>query len=222
MRLSYTFQNQYGSLYDTGNLVFASPRVLLSSSSNRVLKIDLVRHCTTTLPFSARSDIVFMTYSSVTKFLLVVSSDSRVVLADIRGVVLRRLNFSSKNIGSENPLHARFSPDGKQVLISVNNKIHLYSIHSPLRPLDLVRVYAGHYGSITSLCFSSDGRFFASGSNDSTVRIFSTSPIEHFRPITLSSHKTPIVSLRFVSDSVLYVVFERSFHFFMFQLRDKN
>ena len=244
MRLSYTFQNQYGSLYvfrdpafffvefhvylktqsntcstlrhwptthsvikpqptlqqhsrySSGNLVFASPRVLLSPSSNRVLKIDLVKHITTTLPFSARSDIVFITYSPHTKFLLVVSSDSRVILADIRGVVFRRLNFSSKNTNS--PLIATFSPSGKHVLISVNNKIHLYSIHSPLRPLDLVRVYSGHYAPVTSLCFSPDGKFFASGSFDSTVRIYSTSPIEHFRPITLSSHKTPIVSLRYV------------------------
>ena len=195
---------QQHSRYSSGNLVFASPRVLLSPSSNRVLKIDLVKHITTTLPFSARSDIVFITYSPHTKFLLVVSSDSRVILADIRGVVFRRLNFSSKNTNS--PLIATFSPSGKHVLISVNNKIHLYSIHSPLRPLDLVRVYSGHYAPVTSLCFSPDGKFFASGSFDSTVRIYSTSPIEHFRPITLSSHKTPIVSLSFNTNTSLYTV----------------
>jgi len=194
MRLSYEFKNQYGSLYTSANVVYVSDTSILSVSGNRVLKLDLSKHTTSTLPFSSRSDISYITYSPQSSLLLVIDVTGRALLVNLKagGVVLRRLNFKSVDVKT-----AKFSPNGSLLLVGVSSRIHLYQITSPLRPLDLVRVYSGHYAPITSLSWTPCSRFFASGSEDSTVRIYSSAPILHFRPITLSSHKSPIVNLTF-------------------------
>ena len=61
----------------------------------------------------------------------------------------------------------------------------------------LHRKYTGHYEDVTCLDWSSDSRFFVTGSEDATCRVFSLDPIPGYEPVSLTAHRDRLVSVHF-------------------------
>lgn len=76
--------------------------------------------------------------------------------------------------------------DGRPFAIAagtgLQNSILVYRLEAK-GELPLVRRYRGHHGSVESLGCSHDGRFLVSGSNDSTIRIWSLEDLAAARPL---------------------------------------
>ena len=62
------------------------------------------------------------------------------------------------------------------------------------------RVHAGHHDIVQSIEWSSDARFFLSGSKDLTTRIWSLDPEEGFIPTTLAGHREGVLGAWFSSN----------------------
>ena len=60
---------------------------------------------------------------------------------------------------------------------------------------------SGHLGSVESVCFSPDGKFIASGSNDNTIKIWNLK--EQKEMFTLSGHSGSVESVCFSPDGKL-------------------
>ncbi|MFQ6040188.1 MAG: WD40 repeat domain-containing protein [Candidatus Poribacteria bacterium] len=91
----------------------------------------------------------------------------------------KRLSFRSKRI--ENSTYIEFSPGGHYLAVAggkgqnfaVGSTIEIWHI----KKKRIVKVLEGHTGTITTLDFSRDGKWLASGSYDKTVRLWDVSTI---------------------------------------------
>jgi periodic tryptophan protein 2 len=147
-----------------------------------------------TLPFSHRRSITRLALNPRGNLLLSIDSDGHAILT----IVPRRIalyHFSLR--GSVTALS--FAPSGKQFAVAIGRHIEVW--HTPSTPeasgdgeLEFApfvrhRTYTGHFDSVTSIEWSSDSRFFLSGSKDLTARIWSLDPEEGFEPTTLAGHR---------------------------------
>lgn len=66
------------------------------------------------------------------------------------------------------PLATALTGDGRTLLYAESNTIHVVNIDSGKE----VQRFDGHYGSITNLAVSPDGKYAASGASDGTVRLW--------------------------------------------------
>ncbi len=97
-----------------------------------------------------------------------------------------------------------FSPEGKIIAVGdVNGEVLLYSTKTKANIASLI----GHVnapsdidepGSVTSLAFSPDGKTLASGSRDTTIRLWNTKTARHI--VTLRGHTGRITTIVFSSD----------------------
>ena len=66
--------------------------------------------------------------------------------------------------------------DGRAVALALgianNLNINVYSLPTPDQPPRFLRAFSDHYGSVTTLRTSADGRFLISGARDQTVKIW--------------------------------------------------
>ncbi|MSW64160.1 MAG: hypothetical protein F2825_04620 [Actinobacteria bacterium] len=95
------------------------------------------------------------------------------------GEVVRRLNGHTSDVNS-----VSFSPDGKYVVSgsgsgyrydgnfkhSSDNSVKIWSTESG----EVVRAWNGHIFAVMSVSFSPDGKYVVSGSDDESVKIWST------------------------------------------------
>lgn len=70
--------------------------------------------------------------------------------------------------GQVKPPAAIVTPDGQRVIIAEGNQI---SVIDAQTQKELIRI-AGHTGPVTSLTIAPDGKIFASGSTDKSIRLF--------------------------------------------------
>jgi WD40 repeat protein len=87
-----------------------------------------------------------------------------------------------------------YSPDGNRLVAGTYNRLQIWNVQTG----ELLRPLTGHQGEITSLAYSSDGRFIASGATDAQVRIWDaeTGEIVHI----LLGHDAAINSLAYAPD----------------------
>ncbi|PAV86073.1 hypothetical protein WR25_07316 [Diploscapter pachys] len=117
-------------------------------------------------------------------------------LDDEREISYRKHRFS--------PLCVAFSPDGKFIVSSgKESSIVKYNLQTR-RVAGVIRKSKknpaenepkSHYGQITAVAISPDGKYLASGGQDGLVKIWNFSTLEHLR--NLHSHRDSITSLCF-------------------------
>lgn len=100
-----------------------------------------------------------------------------------------------------------FSPDGKSLLTSQYSTVYLWKFpfHENYASFEEL---IGHRAPITCLVFSFDGQFFASGSSDKTVRLWSC-PEKQLLKI-LKGYTAPICHLAFSPDEQILISASRN------------
>ncbi|DAZ99051.1 TPA: hypothetical protein N0F65_010937, partial [Lagenidium giganteum] len=208
MKFAYEFQHLCGSVYSQGNVLFTPDgNSVLSPVGNRITKFDLINHTSKTFAFESRKNVERLAVSHDSRLLLAVDEDGRCLLVNLRkGVVLYRFHFKK-------PVRAiAFSPNDKYIAVTHGNKVQLW--HTPglrreFAPFSLHRTYGGHYGDIISLSWSHDSKFFVTGAEDLSSRIFSVDSYETFHPVTLAGHRDFVIGAFFTADDSQVVTVAR-------------
>ncbi|RLN47576.1 hypothetical protein BBJ29_005926 [Phytophthora kernoviae] len=199
MKFAYQFQHLCGSVYSQGNVVFTPDgNSVLSPVGNRITQFDLVNNTSRTFAFEARKNVEKIAVSHDSRLLLAVDEDGRCLLVNLRrGAVLYRFHFKQ-------PVGAlSFSPDDQFIAVAVGNKVQLWRTPGLVRefaPFVQHRVYGGHYADVVSVSWSNDSKFFVTGSEDLSARVFSVQSYPGFKPLTLSGHRDVVVGAFFAQD----------------------
>lgn len=155
-------------------------------------------HTSTTFAFEGRKNVERMAVSHDARLLIAVDEDGRCLLVNLRkGVVLYRFNFKKRVRALS------FSPDDKFIAVSHGKNVQLWKtpgLRREFAPFVLHRTYGGHYGEVISIEWSHDSKFFVTGSEDLSARIFSVDPYEGFHPVTLTGHRDYVVGAFFSGD----------------------
>ncbi|TDH70720.1 hypothetical protein CCR75_004241 [Bremia lactucae] len=199
MKFAYQFQHLCGSVYTQGNVIFTPDgNSVLSPVGNRITQFDLINNTSRTFAFEARKNVEQVAISHDSRLLLAVDEDGRCLLVNLkRGVVLYRFHF-------QHPVQAlNFSPKDEFIAVAIGNKVQLWRTPGLVRefaPFVLHRTYTGHYANVTCVSWSHDGKFFVTGAEDLSARVFSVNPYENFKPLTLSGHRDVVVGAFFAQD----------------------
>jgi WD40 repeat protein len=86
-----------------------------------------------------------------------------------------RLSFQSERI--KNSTYIEFSPGGHYLAVAGGQNVASIIEIWNIKKERVVKLLEGHSNSITTLDFSTDGKWLASGSYDQTVRLWDISPI---------------------------------------------
>ncbi|OZJ06598.1 hypothetical protein BZG36_00413 [Bifiguratus adelaidae] len=188
MKSDFKFSNLCGTVYRQGNLVYTPDgNSILSPVGNRVSLFDLVNNKSFTFPFEMRKNIARIALNPKATLMITVDEDGRALLVNFpRRVVLHQFHFKEK------VYDIKFSPDGRYFAVTHGKHVQVWRAPGYIRefsPFVLHRTYTGHYDQTTSINWSSDSKYFVSGSKDMSARIFSLDPIEGFTPSTLSGHR---------------------------------
>jgi periodic tryptophan protein 2 len=171
---------------------------LISAVLNRVQIIDLKTVEVRTLPIETRSNITFLSLSPVAPLLVTVDTQNYVSLIHMaRGIVWHRWKL---------PSHASCAPQfapvsGKYLAFGVGSNVQVWCLpteSSTLRefaPLHLHRTYTGLTNDVAHIAWSLDESVIVASSRDGTLRLWTVNTVTNFQPITLSGHKTSVVSV---------------------------
>ncbi|CCI41839.1 unnamed protein product [Albugo candida] len=200
MKFAYEFNQLCGSVYTDGNVIFTPDgNCILSPVGNRITNFDLINHTSKTYAFESRKNISRIAISNNSRLLIAVDEEGRSLVIHLKkGVILYRFHFKK-------PVKALiFSHDDKYIAVSHGNKVQLwkapnYAIRE-FAPLTLYRTYGGHYGDITCIQFSKDSKFFVTGAEDLSVRVFSVDPYPNYQPVVLVGHQDIVVATFFSED----------------------
>ncbi|CAI5742767.1 unnamed protein product [Hyaloperonospora brassicae] len=199
MKFAYQFQHLCGSVYSQGNVVFTPDgNSVLSPVGNRITQFDLINNTSRTFAFEARTNVERIAVSHDSRLLLAVDVDGRCLLVNLkRGVVLYRFHF-------KHPVRAlNFSPDNCYIAVAIGTKVQLWRTPGLVRefaPFVLHRTYTGHYADVVSVSWSHCAKFFVTGAEDLSARVFSVDPYPGFKPLTLSGHRDVVVGAFFAED----------------------
>jgi len=200
MKFGFEFQNLYGTVHTGANVIFTPDgNSVLSAVGNRVSVFNLAQTTSFTLPFENTKDIALLGLSPNGVILLSIDVDGRALLINLsRKALLGQFNFKS-------PVHAlAFSPCGLFFGVSHDEQMHVWrtpGTSKEFAPFVLHRRYTGHHDTVTAIDWSHDSQFIATGSKDTTCRVYSLHPIEGYSPVTFTAHRDRIVSVSFVQNS---------------------
>jgi WD40 repeat protein len=88
------------------------------------------------------------------------------------------------------------SPDGQWFALSVGNEVRLWSRREPAAP---PLVLAGHTGTVTTMSFSTDSQYVATGSTDRSVRVWVLADPREARAV-LDGHSGALSALAIADD----------------------
>ncbi|RLN88130.1 hypothetical protein BBJ28_00008100 [Nothophytophthora sp. Chile5] len=215
LSLVVQFQHLCGSVYSQGNVVFTPDgNSVLSPVGNRITQFDLIKcvlqlllslcgslllsHTSRTFAFEARKNVERVAVSHDSRLLLAVDEDGRCLLVNLRrGAVLYRFHFKQRVRALS------FSPDDRYIAVAVGNKVQLWrtpGLRREFAPFVLHRSYSGHYADVLSVSWSHDSKFFVTGAEDLSARVFSVQNYPGFKPLTLSGHRDVVVGAFFSQD----------------------
>eukprot|EP01134_Creolimax_fragrantissima_P000177 CFRG0177T1 len=196
MKFGFNFSNLCGTVYSQGTLLFTPDGgSLVSPVGNRVTVFDLVHNTTVTLPFQNLATISILLLSPNGRMLISIDENGGALLINFKlGTVLHHYTFRGKVNA------ACFSPDGKFFAVGVGKHTEVWKspgLNKEFAPFVHHRTYTGHHDNVTSISWTSDSLFFATGSEDMTARVYSLYPIDGFRPLTLAGHRDYVCGVFF-------------------------
>lgn len=196
MKFNFKFSNLCGSVYRQGNLLFTPDgNSVLSPVGNRISVFDLVNHRCTTLACENRKNISRLALSPNATLLISVDEDGHAIIINyLKKIIVCEFHFQ-KSVRD-----LKFSPDSKYIAVTHGDHIQVWKsppLVTQFRPFVLHRTYTGHYGEVTTLHWTPDSKYFFSGSQDMSVRMYSLNPTAGFVPLVITGHRNHIVSVFF-------------------------
>ncbi len=98
-----------------------------------------------------------------------------------------------------------FSPDGRYFVVAKESNAFVYRSPGPANreynPFVLERVLKGAFDDVSCVAWSSCSRVVATGSDDTSVRIYALEDFENFQAYTLGGHTGPVRAVFFEQDS---------------------
>jgi WD40 repeat protein/serine/threonine protein kinase len=116
------------------------------------------------------------------------------------------------DVAGEKPLRAIPHPSGSNVGVAVSSDGRLIASGGPIETEHLVQIWdaqtglplqktpKGHLGFVWTVAFSPDSRYLASGSYDSTVKVWDLKGLDSAEPVTLRGHTGFVYSVAFSPD----------------------
>jgi WD40 repeat protein len=116
------------------------------------------------------------------------------------------------DVAEEKPLRAIPHPSGSNVGVAVSPDGRLIASGGPIETEHLVQIWdaqtglplqktpKGHLGFVWTVAFSPDRRYLASGSYDSTVKVWDLKAFDSAEPVTLRGHTGSVYSVAFSPD----------------------
>lgn len=118
--------------------------------------------------FSSKDIVRYLAFSTDGRSLFTSPGHS----GDWRVSCVQHWDMASKELVRSYPIrvveHMKSSPDSSQLAVAAGGSIWLFDTHTGK---ELSR-WNGHQGTITSLCFSQDGKMLASGGTHGTIKIW--------------------------------------------------
>ena len=90
-----------------------------------------------------------------------------------------------------------FNPDGTQMIVAVTNRVLVYDAVDA----DLLQSLRGHKGTVFTVAYSSNGKFFASGGADNTIIIWNSDAEGQLKCVAHTQSLAPNVFCVFSSSS---------------------
>lgn len=201
MRLNFQLSNVYGSVYKGGNVVFSNDGLsVYSPIGNRVTCFDLAGSKAFTFPFENFAPTRRIAISPSGNMLLSCDKEgSCIAINVVRKTIIAKHHFKEKVDD------ICFSPDGESILVTHGRYIQCWKTPSMLRefiPFVLLRTYTGHFEKVIFVSFHSSSKYFASCSEDLTVRIHH----EDKETQVLAAHKATPIGAFWTKQDQLYTV----------------
>jgi periodic tryptophan protein 2 len=220
MRTNYAFSNLLGTVYKQGNVCFTPDGThLLSPVGNKLSAFDLKSNRSFTFPFETAANIRHVLVSPNGMLVLVIDENGRGLLAHFyKKFVFHRVSFKSAVTAAE------FSPCGRIIALALEHKNLIQLWKTPFyglskemlaqsmenedddvlrefSPLVLLKAFTGHHDEVTSISWSSCGRFILTSSKDMTAKIFTRDSVDGYKPLTLAAHRDSVVGAWFIKTS---------------------
>lgn len=208
MSLDFRLANIFGTVYSQGNILFTPDgNSVISPVGNRLSVFELVKNQSYTLAYEHRKNISRIAINSRATLVLSVDDDGRAILVNLpRRIVLHHMNFKSK-VGA-----IAFSPDGTNIAVATGRTVQVWRTPTAeddrqFAPFVRHRVYTGHFGNITHIEWSLDGRFFLTASKDMSAHIYSLQSEDSDAASRLSGHRDAVIGAFFSQDQeTIYTV----------------
>lgn len=98
----------------------------------------------------------------------------------------------------------QFSPNGKYFALTHGNHVQVWNTPTHLArefaPFVLHREYTGHQDDVLSITWSRTSKYFLTTSRDMTARLYTTDPLDGFKPKLFGGHRDAVVGAWFSED----------------------
>lgn len=201
--LDFVFSNLISGKCDNATVMFApSGEKLLLPEGNRLTIFDVARGQSLTHDVEHPASITHCAISGDGNYIITSDSLNNVIITQVgTGGIKYKRKFKK-------PITAlAFAPGKIGFAVACSNKLTLYAHPSnvtALKPFVNDKRVGGHYDSIRKICFSPDGKYFTTCSDDMTIRLFMIDASEDFVPITLAGHRgKPLFAVFIENDSFI-------------------
>lgn len=184
--LDFVFSNLISGTYSGSSITFIpNTDQLIYPEGNRITLFDVARGQSKTLEVEHQATIIHVAVSPCGNYLISADRQNNLILSTIH-----TSEFCYQKKFKHEITALAFGPNGFAVASA--KKLTLYNHPTQitaLKPFVSNKRVGGHYDSINSINFSSDGLYFTTTAGDLTIRLFMTEPDEDFVPITLAGHR---------------------------------